>query len=553
MVGEFVAPCAISRLEDISTLEQELRVVVANGSTDECVEFVMKLFTAANAELEVRRQRIRALLSRTFGRSAERHVPGQLLIDFMARLLEDGSASQGEAPSDSSLPQEDGGAAQGGTSSNAGSEEKESVEERKRARRGRRNVAELSLQREVELVSVRPEDRVCQCGHARHSMGHREVSTIEIRPVHAWLRVQQLERMGCRGCGTGVVEANPSGVVKPGCRAGASLLAHVATAKAADFCPTYRQHSILARGDLHIPKSTLDDYFAEGGELAEPISKILRTQTLCTNLLSTDDTRLLALGKEQHGGTRKGRLWCMLGDVNRVGFYRFTRDWKQTSFSDVLKGFSGSILQGDAYAGYACYGKARPDIIIAGCMDHARRRFVEALKHGDARAGPILALVWKLYKLEAHLKKQNSTHSETVDARQRISVPIFGEIARELDVVDRSVTPRTLLADAVTYMRNQWEALRVYTRFGEVPISNVHTERDIKPVALLRKNSLFAGSVAGAHRLAHVLTLVLNCRLVGICPFSYLSSVFRLIIDGWPSRRIAELTPRAWSVQQPSQ
>lgn len=543
---------AVLKLEDLSALEQELRVLVENESAERCVKSLMVLFTAANEELEVRRQRIRALLSRTFGRRTERHVPGQLLIDFMARLLEGRSGVQGEAPSGGDVPQE-GGGDQGGSASNGGLSDQESTERRTPPPRRRRRTAELSLQREVESVPVRPEHRVCECGHPRHSMGYREVSTMEIRPVQAWLRVQQLERMGCRGCGTGVVEADPSGVVKPGCRAGASLLAHVATAKAADYCPTYRQRNILARGDLDIPRSTLDDYFGESCDLAEPISKILRTETLCSNLLSTDDTRFIALGKKQHGGSRKGRLWCMLGGVNRVGFYRFTRDWKQTSFSELLKGFSGSILQGDAYAGYASYAKTRPDITIAGCMDHSRRRFVEALKHGDARAGPTLALIWRLYKLEAHLKTQKSTSSEVVAARQQISVPIFDEIARELDTVEKSVIPRTLLADAVTYMRNQWEALRVYTRFGEVPISNVHTERDIKPVAILRKNSLFAGSIAGAHRLSHILTLVLNCRLVGICPFSYLSSVFRLIIDGWPSRRVGELTPRAWAAHQPSQ
>ena len=102
------------------------------------------------------------------------------------------------------------------------------------------------------------------------------------------------------------------------------------------------------------------------------------------------------------------------------------------------------------------------------------------------------------------------------------------------------------MAEAADYARSQWKELTVYAKDGRIPISNAHVEQKLKDVALLRKNSLFAGSVEGAHRLAHLLTLVLNCRLVGACPFTYLCDVFARMVNDWPSTRIGELTPQAW-------
>ena len=539
-------------LENLPNFQRELLRLGEEQGIESCVELTMEVVTSAVRELAIVGQRLRAFLGGQYGRKSEKIVPGQPLFDFMLGLYQAAESgapeNEGAEPSapaddvsepDASAADQDGGKPGGAPP----------AAPKKRSARG--SLLDLPLPRVTENVLVPEEQRQCACGRACITTGFRRSASIEVVPARAHLRVQEIEQIACTHCVGGVTQIEPTGIVKPGFRAGPTLLAHLATTKVADGCPVYRQREFLARGGLELADSTADEYFAAACDLAEPISKLLRLRTISCLLLSTDDTRLLALGKVSKGGTTNGRLWCMLGDIDAVGFCRFTVDWKQSSFAEHIKGFHG-VLQGDWYAGYRSYARVHEGVTVAGCMDHCRRRFVEAIRQGDARAGPVLAMITQLYKIEAGLKRRGADVAERFARRQQEAIPILARIERELVVLETQTLPRTLLADAVGYAQNQWAELCAYASDGRIPISNAHVERSIKLVALLRKNSMFAGSVDGAKRLGHMLTLVLNCRLAKVCPFTYMSDVFRRLVDGWPASRISELTPQAWALTQQS-
>ena len=551
-------------LHNLPNFQRELLRLAGEDGVESCVALAMEVVASAVHELEVTGQRLRSFLGRQFGRRSEKIMPGQPLFDFMLGLFEGGvgaaagnndnrsnpnadSVASHADGSDADVSEPDADALSTDESASEDGPSRPNPKPRRRSDRG--SIFDLPLPRRVEDVLVPDEARICECGCACVTTKFRNVATIEVEPAKAHLRVQRVEEVGCPRCSGGVARAEPTGIVEPGCRAGTSLIAHLVTTKVADACPVYRQRSILGRGGLELADSTADEYFAAGGHLAEPISNFLQQQTLASQLASTDDTRLLALGKTSKGGPTKGRLWCVIGDLDVVGFCRFTIDWKQSSFAEIIKGFQG-VLQGDGYAGYRSYAGAHQGIVLAGCMDHCRRKFVAAARQGDIRAGPVLTLMAQLYKIERGLGKRQADPAERLVCRQRHSVPILAQLKTEIQRLAAETRPRTLMADATGYAENQWTELCAFTNDGRIPISNVHVEQKLKDVALLRKNSLFAGSVAGAHRLAHLLTLVLNCRLAGVCPFTYLCDVFARMVDGWPSTRIGELTPRAWALTQ---
>ncbi len=176
-----------------------------------------------------------------------------------------------------------------------------------------------------------------------------------------------------------------------------------------------------------------------------------------------------------------------------------------------------------------------------GCWAHARRRFVEALE-GDTRAATLMALIQQLYQVE----RDATDATSRLRLRQERSLGIIDQIAAERQRLEREALPKSPLGDAVRYLTNQWQALCRFTEDGTLEIDNNGAERQLRAVAVGRKNWLFAGSMAGAHRAAVVYSLIQSCRLVDVDPFRYLRDVLLRVVT-CPLDRLAELTPQAWA------
>ena len=335
-----------------------------------------------------------------------------------------------------------------------------------------------------------------------------------------------------------------------GARPGPGMLAQIATAKTSDAVPLERQSKILARGGAQISPSTLGDWYAGAADLAEPVWRALRDDTLGRYLVSIDDTGMPVRDRSHVRGIKRGHIWTFVGDGGEVAFCEYTPDWKGTWPQATLADFRGQVIQTDGYAGLAPIF-ARPDgPRRAGCMDHCRRRFVSALDAGDARAAVVVAVLRDIYAVEARARADGADLDELHRRRQRHSRPLVERLQAIIGDLAGRATPKSPLGKAVTYAINQWSTLVLFLDDPRVPLSNAHVERQQRRTAIGRRNFMFAGSDDGARRFAILQSLIVSCDLVGAPPFEYLRDTFRHLADGWPMARVRDLLPAAWLADQ---
>ncbi len=265
-------------------------------------------------------------------------------------------------------------------------------------------------------------------------------------------------------------------------------------------------------------------------------------------VVGTDDTGLRVLVRRDPAGVKRGVMWVYVGDARFVVF-QYSPNRRMEHPLTALSERTG-IVQCDAYAGYRRLAHDRQDIVRAGCMAHVRRKFEVAEQSNDLRATLFLDLIGLMYRVEAKATEAEATPEQRLMLRQTLTVPQMGRLKALLDQYEPAVPTKTPLAVAIRYAREEWPALQVFLHDGQVPIDNNGVERAIRPIAVGRKNYLFAGSDQGAHNAAVLYSILGTCALVGAEPIAYMTDVLTRIANGWPHSRVRELLPDAWVAQR---
>ena len=322
--------------------------------------------------------------------------------------------------------------------------------------------------------------------------------------------------------------------------------AHFVVQKFVDHLPYYRQSSILKRSGVILSDSSIGRYGIEAADLLSPIVWAMREELVGSDYLQVDETPLKVL-KSGRGkaGPENGYMWTYGIPWSTVVFdYRPNRSG--THASNFLEKFQG-ILQSDRYSGYSSL-RMQDDIVDVACWAHARRKFVEAEKTAGKRVKPVLELTRELYAVEAHARDEQMSAEETVKLRMEKSRPVLTRLKETLDGYAVAVRPSTPLGKATTYALNCWPALVEYLSYGQVQIDTNLLENSIRPIAIGRKNYLFAGSPTGAEAAATLYSITETCRRLQVDPYAYLVDVFRqLASDEQRSVEfIRTLTPVAW-------
>lgn len=332
------------------------------------------------------------------------------------------------------------------------------------------------------------------------------------------------------------------------------LLAYVIVSKFCDHLPLYRCERILARLGVPIARSTLCDWLAQSAGLLRPLWELLCAQVLLSRVLQTDETGVRVQGRDD--GEAPGRLWVQCGDWEHPYLvYRYSINKEGQWPQSFLAGYQG-YLQGDAYAGYdALFATGR--IVEVGCWAHARRKFYDARTTDPENALYALGVIRLLYKVEKEARQQAREQQLSradfealrLRLRQEKSVPLLKKFGEWLGERAKAVLPKSPLAAAVGYARNQWAALQVYATAGFLEIDNNAAERALRPVAVGRKNYLFFGSDVGGETAAVLYSFVQTCRGLGIEPWRYLRDVLGRL-PGLPPERLAELLPDRWAAAE---
>ena len=326
--------------------------------------------------------------------------------------------------------------------------------------------------------------------------------------------------------------------------AGPSLLAHLAVSKYVDHLPLYRQRKQFLRYGVQLPASTLGDWVCATCELLTPIYELHRHLIQNAGYLMADETPIRVQDKNKKGKCHRGYYWVYYDPLKPAVLFEYQETRARAGPEGMLADFSG-YLQTDGYQGYDGLGE-RDSIIHAGCFAHARRYFTDAFENDASRAEWMLLRIQKLYKVEREAREAALTHEQRYTLRQERAAPVLDEIKIWLDEQRDRILPKNNIGKAVAYMLKYWQRLIVYTTNGILEIDNNLVENAIRPVALGRKNYLFAGSHDGARRAAIIYSLVATAQLYGHEPFDYLKDVIARLPEH-PHKRLFELLPNNWT------
>jgi transposase len=506
------------------------KLVDDDRSAVEKAQSLLEEFKAIIATLDGQLAAMRWLAQKQFRPKSEKVAPGQLAMDLLGFMLEQKKTDE-PSKDEASAP---------AAETDAPAQSRTPREKRK---------SNLSLLPVKVVDKTLPEhERVCDtCSGVKDSFDFEPRRHLVYEPSKLFIREERLFKYACRCCANGVVIASGTPKLIEGSNVSSSVLAHLVVSKVVDATPIERVGKQWARHGADIASSTMHDWFGRSAEEVAFLSPLARADVLRSPLVSFDDTPMPAKVAGHAGGTQRGRLWLYVGDLSRVAYCEFTPDWKGCHPSAVLAGYRGH-LQSDGYGGIAGLFTGQDPPNKVGCNDHARRKFVEALKIGDARAARAVALYGELYAVERDAK--HLAPDQRLRMRQLRSVPLWAQLCDEVARLELRAEPKSPLGKATTYFRRQNAALAAFLGNGLLPISNAHVERLIRTVALFRKNSLFVGSLDAGKRYAALLTLAVNCALCGANPFLYFTDVFDRLAAGWPAALAADLMPQAWLAAQ---
>lgn len=504
-------------------------------------EDLLKQFEEAKAELSRMQQEI----EKKDGLLAEKEA----LIAKLQHILFGRKSEKSAPPPDPSSPQLD----IFGVQAEATPEEiREETSEPKRERRPvPRRPIPADIPREVIRIDVAPEEKACPCcGGERHEIGVDATEKLAITQPRVYVVRYERPRYACPHCKDAVVQAPLPAMPLDRAAAHASLLAYIVISKYADHLPLCRMERIFGRIGIDLPRRKTCGWMMELANLCGPLVDLMarRVRERCC-VINVDETPLRRLEPGSHKA-KECRVWVYHGDERApYTVYDFQETRGREGPIGMLDGYTGWI-QSDDYGVYTSIQmRAGPDPGSPPakwrhllCWAHARRKFVEAKGSGDARAQEAIDIIGRLYGVERDAV--SLTPEARLEMRQEKSLPILAELDAWMKG-PLGVVPKSPLGKAIAYTQDNWAKLTVYTTDGRLPIDNNAVERAIRPIALGRKNWLFAGSERGGEAAATFFTLIESARRAGLNLWEYLTDLLERL-PAHPVNRLEELLPDQW-------
>lgn len=325
--------------------------------------------------------------------------------------------------------------------------------------------------------------------------------------------------------------------------AGAGLLAQTVIDKYVDHLPLYRQMQRFKREGVNLPYSTITDWISGSCALIKPLYEALLKIIVRSDYLHADETPVKVLDKDKKGTTHRGYFWVYHNSLEGLVLFDYQSGRGREGPQALLKEFKG-YLQTDGYVVYDFF-KEEEGITVLNCMAHARRKFYEAMANDKDRAEYALGQIGKLYDMERKAKQQGLGAEEVAGVRQSEALPLLQHLGMWMKEQYAMTLPKSPIGQALGYSIQRWEELITYTTNGKLNIDNNPVENSIRPVAIGRKNYLFAGSHEAAQRSAMLYSLLGTCKLHHINAFIWLRDVLQRIATH-PINKIEELLPQNW-------
>lgn len=323
-----------------------------------------------------------------------------------------------------------------------------------------------------------------------------------------------------------------------------SLLACMLIDKFLYHLPLYRQHQRMAAAGVHLARSTLTGWAHRTGDLLVPIYEAQLASVLAGRVVTMDETPIKA-GRKVQGKMKTGYFWPIYGDRDEIVF-PFADSRSGAFVQQVLSGYTG-VLVSDGYKGYESYATRINAVVHAQCWSHTRRHFLKAEGIEPQLTETALGYIRRLYEAEEQLKPSLGDDVKRLERRATQCKPIVDELFEWLKstLEQRVLLPRNPFTEAANYALERETALRVFLEHPDVPLDTNHVERELRAIALGRKNWMFCWTEIGAQYVGVFQSLLRTCRLQGVDPYTYLVDVLQRV-EIHPASDVVALTPRLW-------
>ena len=486
----------------------------------------------ARAEIKRKNEIIAGLQHRLFGSSSEKLDPNQLQLLFDELIM--------------------------GKPAPAGAAEPEQAKAKTRAASARRtkedrfpkNLAIIVEEVIIPDAVAADPDKYDECGEEYHD----ELDVI--KPRMCWRR-KILKKFVPKGDKTRPPVIAPAPLPSiPGTLIAPALAAQIAVDRFEDHFPYYRQSKRFDRlYGVDIGRQTLNTWIHATARHLTPLGAAIRGEVRQAIELVIDETphNYLCPG---HGKAKRGYLWVYHDPVGRNTCFEWHAGRGHECLLDFLGydpetktiSFEGTI-QCDGYSAYRTIAALFGSILLAGCLAHIRRKFVEAMEEKPELVLPILLAIQQLYFIEKHLREGKVPPACRELVRRTRSRAIADRLYQLIVEARLATLPQGKLGAALTYAINQWDKFLVCLAQGTLDVDTNLVENLIRPTKLGAKNSLFFGSLEAGTNNALFYTLMANCKNHGLDPERYLTEVIKRLPHNATVEQAAALTPARFAAE----
>ena len=493
------------------------------------IKQLTSLLQSSQRKLTMLQHQVEQLLRRVYGHRSEKLDPNQLMFDQL--ILEAAQQPVSESLCEPSLPEEP---------------KRKRPQAKRRSHPGRIPIPE-HLERVEIVLDIPEEEKVCpETGKPLKKIGEEVSEKLEYRPgkliVNVYKRPKYASPDSMASGEVGVITAPMPDHPIEKCKADIGLLSQIIVSKFADHLPLYRQDGIFEREGVIIPRASQTSWVIQTYEAIRPLEDVLKMAVLERDVIFTDDS-IIPLLVKGNGKVKKARLWVYVRGAPGppLVVFDFSRDRSKKRPLDFLDGYRGYV-HADAYSGYDELFRLEW-VIEVGCWVHTRRKFDEAASSRPQEATEIMARIAQLYRVETECKDMDLEERRLF--REKRSRPILDKIFERIEELKAQTLPSEPMRKAIDYALNQRQALYRYLEDGRLKPDNNIAENAIRPLALGRKNGLFAGSERGARATALFLGLIQSCKACDVNPWEYFNDMLRRIMSH-PVNHLRELLPDQW-------
>lgn len=396
-----------------------------------------------------------------------------------------------------------------------------------------------------EDIVIEPSESTQDCVR----IGEEVTEVLEIIPAAFYVK-RYIRPKYARPNGEGIlIGVLPDRVIEKGIPS-ESVIAHMTVEKYVYGKPLHRQLDQFTRMGVRVPASTASDWIMRGWEQLRPLWELMRLMVLNQKYLQVDETPMKVLDRDHKNGIHQGYMWLYHAPVDRLVLFDYRRGRDQSGPKSMLADFKG-IIQTDGYKIYHILYDNHPHIQLTFCMAHARRYFVNAVKDDEKQANYVLDQMRTLYLLEEKLNAENATWEQRTDARKKHAVPVLEALGSWLKENLYQYRPASPMGEAIAYAHKRWAGLSAYTLHGQMEIDNNLVENAVRPLAIGRKNYLFAGSHEAAEMTAAMYSFMASCKKNNLHEFEWLKDVFERI-QSINHKSLYQLLPSNWKKYRPT-